>query len=66
MRTERLGIVLTPREKSAILMLAELEGGLSQSGLVRRLVRQAATARGVWSSPDKEQTKEQEGEQVHV
>jgi hypothetical protein len=47
-RTERLGIVLSEREKAAVVRLAEVEGGLSQAALVRRLIRQAARSRGLW------------------
>jgi hypothetical protein len=38
-KTERLGLVLTPAEKTAVVQMAEAEGGLSQSALVRRLIR---------------------------
>jgi hypothetical protein len=38
-KTERLGLVLTPAEKTAVVQMAEAEGGLSQSSLVRRLIR---------------------------
>lgn len=48
-KTERLGLVLTPKEKAAVTRLAELEGGLSQAALVRRLIRVAANEQGVWS-----------------
>ena len=47
-KTERVGLVLTPNEKSAVVRLAEAEGGLSQGALVRRLIRQAAKERGLW------------------
>jgi hypothetical protein len=51
-RTERLGLLLTPAEKTAVVQMAEAEGGLSQSALVRRLIRNAARERGIWP-PDK-------------
>jgi len=51
-RTERLGLLLTPAEKTAVLQMAEAQGGLSQSALVRRLIRNAARERGIWP-PDK-------------
>jgi hypothetical protein len=51
-RTERLGLLLTPAEKTAVVQMAEAEGGLSQSALVRRLIRDAARERGIWP-PDK-------------
>ena len=51
-RTERLGLLLTPAEKTAVVQMAEAEGGLSQSAFVRRLIHSAARERGVWP-PDK-------------
>jgi len=47
-KTERLGLLLTPAEKPAVLQMAEAEGDLSQSALVRRLIRNAARERGIW------------------
>jgi hypothetical protein len=47
-KTERFGLMLTPIEKSMIVKLAELEGGLSQAALIRRLILQAARAHGLW------------------
>jgi len=47
-KSERLGFVLSPREKSALEDLAEIEGGLSQSAVLRRLIRAEAQRRGVW------------------
>lgn len=49
-RTEHLGLTLSAREKSAALRLAEIEGGLSLSALVRRLIRKAAIERKAWPS----------------
>jgi hypothetical protein len=46
-RTERLGLLLTPAEKAAVVQMAEAEGGLSQSALVRRLIRNAAPERTI-------------------
>ena len=51
-RTKRLALVLTPAEKTAVVQMAEAEGGLSQSALVRRLIRNAAREQGIWP-PDK-------------
>ena len=48
-KTKRLGLTLTPGEKALVIRLADLEGGLSQAALVRRLVRKAAIACGLWS-----------------
>lgn len=47
-RMERLSLVLSSREKAAVEHLAEMEGGLSQAALVRRLIRQAAKDQGLW------------------
>lgn len=47
-KTLRFGLVLTPLEKMAIVKLAEVEGGLSQAALVRRLIRKAAIEHGIW------------------
>ena len=38
-KTERLGLLLTPAEKTAGVQMAEAEGGLSQSALVWTLIR---------------------------
>jgi hypothetical protein len=51
-RTKRLGLVLTLAEKTAVVQMAEAEGGLSQSAMVGRLIRNAARERGIWP-PDK-------------
>ncbi len=47
-RSERLGLVLSPREKDAVRRLSEVEGGLSQATLVRRLIRREARRLGLW------------------
>lgn len=47
-KTERFGLVLSPREKTAVERLAELEGGLSKAALMRRLIRREAHERGLW------------------
>jgi len=51
-KSKRLGLVLTPAEKTAVVRLAEVEGGLSQAAVVRRLIRQAAKSRGLWPAAD--------------
>ena len=38
-KTERLGLLLRPAEKTVVVQMAEAEGGLSQSALVRRPIR---------------------------
>ena len=50
-KTERLGLILSPREKEALRRLAEVDGGLTQSALVRRLIRIEAQRRGIWPIP---------------
>ena len=40
------------KRKTAVVQMAKAEGGLSQSALVRRLIRNAARERGIWP-PDK-------------
>lgn len=47
-KCERFGLVLTPAEKTVLGRLAENQGGLSQAALVRRLIRDAARASGLW------------------
>jgi hypothetical protein len=47
-KSERFGLVLSPTEKTAVLRLAEAEGGLSMAALVRRLIREAAREHGLW------------------
>ena len=51
-KTKRLSLVLTPMEKSVLEQLAEAEGGLSKSALIRRLIRNAAREREIWP-PDR-------------
>jgi len=45
LRTQRFCLVLTQAEREATKQLAELEGGLSQAALVRRLIRSEAQRR---------------------
>ena len=47
-KKERFGFLLTKEEKIALKRLAEIEGGLSAAALLRRLIRQAAQAQGIW------------------
>ena len=48
-RSARFCLVLTPSERSALEQIAEADGGLSYAAAVRRLIRQAARERGLWS-----------------
>lgn len=50
-RPVRFGLLLNTAEKQALVRLAETEGGLSQSAMVRSLIRRAARDRGLWSPP---------------
>jgi hypothetical protein len=54
-KTKRLALLLTPAEKTAMVDMAKAERGLSQSALVRRLIRNASQERGIWP-PDKYRT----------
>ncbi len=47
-KTERFGLVLTPREKAALGKIAEAEGELSRATVLRRLIRAEAQRRGLW------------------
>ena len=49
-KTIRFGLLLSEPEQIAAKQLAELEGGLSQAALIRRLIREAAQRRNIWSS----------------
>ena len=62
-KTKRLSLMLTPMEKTVIEQLADAEGGLSQSALVRRLVRDAARKHGIWP-PDKHHRATQNPQEV--
>ena len=46
-KTKRFGFALTHLEKDAIAKLADLEGGLSQAAMLRRLLRKAAIENGL-------------------
>jgi hypothetical protein len=50
-RDADMRLVMTQTEKAALVKLAEVEGGLSQAAVVRRLIRAAARERGVWPLP---------------
>ena len=49
-KTERFGFWLSNNEKIIISQLAEIEGGLSQAALIRRLIHRAAQERGLIDS----------------
>lgn len=43
----RFGFVLTEGEKRSLERLAEIEGGLSEAAMLRRLIRRAAKEQGI-------------------
>lgn len=47
MRTERIGLVVTPREKTVVRKLVEREGR-SMANVIRKLAREEAKKRGIW------------------
>ena len=47
-KTVRFGLWLTSDEKTIVVQLAEIEGGLSQAALIRRLIREAAQKHGIY------------------
>ncbi len=47
-KTQRIGLALSPTEKAAAKQLAEMEGGLTYSALMRRLIRKEAHEQGIW------------------
>jgi len=49
MRRQRFPVVLSAKERRALRALAS-EDGLSGAAVIRRLIRQEAQQRGVWSS----------------
>ena len=48
-RNRRFMVGFTPTEKQVLEQLAEIEGGISQAAVVRRLVRREAQKRGLWT-----------------
>jgi len=62
-RTERFGLILSPMEKRALVLLAEAEGGLSQAAVLRRLIRLAARDKGL-AGRCKQHAKDQDGGEV--
>ena len=46
-KTQRLGLLLTEREKAWVINLARLEGGLTQAALIRRLINKAGKEHGL-------------------
>ncbi len=47
-KTERFGLVLTERERSALREIAAADGVDTQAAVLRRLIRQEARRRGMW------------------
>ncbi len=60
-RQHRFGLLLSAAEKQVLKRLAEMEGGLSQAAMLRRLIHKAGRERGLWlsgQSQDDQQTQE--------
>ena len=49
-RTKRFGLILSAREQEALRRLAEAEGDLSGSAIIRRLIRREARQVERWPS----------------
>ncbi len=47
-KDRRFGFVMYPAEKEALKMLAEIEGGLSEAAILRRLIRKEAMLHNIW------------------
>jgi hypothetical protein len=52
-KSQRFGLVLTPRERETLKELAEAAGGLSQAAALRCLIRREAQRRGLWKLSEK-------------
>jgi hypothetical protein len=60
LKTKRIGLIVTDEEKNWVIQLAQLEGGLSQASLIRRLIHQAAERHYLSGKPDTAEEKENE------
>jgi hypothetical protein len=54
LKTRRIGLIVTEEEKSWVLQLAKLDGGLSQASMIRRLIHKAANESGLKSASSSE------------
>ena len=61
-RQHRFGLLLSAAEKQVLQRLAEMEGGLSQAAMLRRLIREAGRERGFW--PPKQSQGDQQAQEV--
>jgi hypothetical protein len=52
LKIKRLGLIITEEEKRFVIQLARIEGGLSQSSLIRRLIHKAAEQNGLSNSTE--------------
>lgn len=52
LKTEKFGFILTRQEKRALDLLAEIDGDVSQAGIVRRPIRQEAKRLEAWPPPE--------------
>ncbi|MBI5034075.1 MAG: hypothetical protein HZB51_26435 [Chloroflexi bacterium] len=65
-RKVRFGFVLTKDEKNALVRLAELEGGLSEAAMLRRLIRRAAKEQGLGTQVTTEEAGRSRGQEHGV
>jgi hypothetical protein len=64
LKSKRIGLIVTDEEKSWVLQLAQLEGGLSQASLIRRLIHQAAERHSLIVKPNTAKEKKNERSSV--
>ena len=52
LKRKRIGLIVTEEEKNFVIQMARIEGGLSQSSLIRRLIHKAAEQQGLSNPSD--------------
>ena len=52
LKRKRIGLIVTEEEKNFVIQMARIEGGLSQSSLIRRLIHKAAEQQGLSNLSD--------------
>ena len=60
LKTKRIGLIVTKEEKKWVIQLAEIEGGLSQASLIRRLIRQSAERYNLTTKSESKENKKNE------
>ena len=60
LKTKRIGLIVTEEEKKWVIQLAEIEGGLSQASLIRRLIRQSAERYNLTTKSESKENKKNE------